>query len=59
MDTGDLRFCNRYAMDKPHPVPPEFTELAQIVMHENNWVMPSTCQESLVLYLNLKNCIEH
>ena len=39
MDTGDLTFSNCYATDKPHPVPPEFTELAQIVREQLRYAL--------------------
>ena len=58
VDGGDLQFCTRYAKKKPQSVPSEFTHLAQILMEENDWNMPSSCEECLVLYLNLKSSIE-
>lgn len=57
-DDGDLRFCRQHAKSKPSPVPLEFIDLAHIIMQENQWSMPSNCQESLTLYLDLKNTIE-
>ena len=55
MEDGDVRFCQQYVKEKPQPVPTEFLDLAQILMRENNWDMPTSCNDGLILYLNLKN----
>ena len=42
---------------KPPPVYQEFTDLAEILMEENQWDIPQDCQEALTLYFNLINSI--
>ena len=59
VDNEDLRFCGRYVKPKPDPIPAEFTQLAEILMQDNNWVAPSTVNDGLILYLNLKYCVEN
>ena len=55
VDGGDVTYCQPHADRKPQPVPTEFVRLARILMRENNWSMPTSCNEGLILYLNLKN----
>ena len=58
VDKEDLQFCTQYVKRKPRSVPAEFTDLAQILMTENNWPEPQSTYECLQLYLNLKGAIE-
>ena len=58
MDTLDIAFCKPYADAKPLPAPSEFLELADILMRENGWSLPSTCEDALELYIDLVNCIQ-
>ena len=58
-DEQDLQFCKAYTTPKPAPATIEFLELADILLQENDWYIPTrNCEESLILYLNLINEIE-
>ena len=57
VDSQDVTLCWEYAIGKPAPVPSAFTDLAKILMDENNWYMPINCEDALNLYLDLLNCI--
>ena len=52
VDEQDRDFCMQYTSSKPPPVPEEFVDLASVLINENDWLMPETCQEALELYLN-------
>ena len=59
-----LRTCNSlssiYTATKPAPASIEFLELADILLQENDWYIPtSDCEEPLTLFLNLINEIEN
>lgn len=56
-DKGDVVFCASHTKMKPPPVCQEFTDLAEILMEENQWDIPQDCQEALTLYFNLINSI--
>ena len=58
VDEDDIDFCQQYTACKPSPVPDEFIDLANILMDENGWFMPETCQDALELYLNLISVID-
>lgn len=58
VDDLDIAFCKRHMKEKPDPVPPEFLELADILMRENGWYYPHTCEDALTLYVDLVNCIQ-
>ena len=45
----DIAICKPYSEVKPLPVPPEFVDLADILMHENGWSLPHTCEDALKL----------
>lgn len=57
VDSQDVMLCWEYAADKPAPVPSEFTDLADILMDENNLYMSRNCDDALNLYFDLLNCI--
>ena len=57
VDALDIAFCKPYTNTKPLPAPSEFHELADILMRENGWSLPSTCEDALKLYIDLVNCI--
>ena len=59
VDDGDYAMCQLYVRDKPSPVCQEFTELAQILMDENDLAMPQNCEEALALYIELVDIIEN
>ena len=59
VDSDDLSFCFNYTSRKPPLAPEEFSILADILMRENNWIMPSNCEEALKLYINLLQSMEH
>lgn len=52
-DGLDVQLCQQMACDKPEPTIPEFTDLAKIVMEEENIDTPTTPQEALALYIDL------
>ena len=59
-DVLDLQFCKQYTTHKPAPASIEFLELADILLEENDWYIPtSNCEESLLLFLNLIHEIEN
>ena len=55
VDPLDVAFCTK---EKPLPVPPEFVDLADILMRENGWSLPDNCEDALKLYVDLLNCIQ-
>ena len=55
---GSAAFCQQYTACKPSPASDEFIDLANILMNENGWFMPETCQDALELYLNLISIID-
>ena len=57
-DSQDLLFCQQYSTPKPAPVGVEFLELAAIIMDENEWYLPNSCEEALVLFMNITNEID-
>jgi hypothetical protein len=54
---GDLQLAWLYAQDKPPPTATEFTNLAKIVMEEENIEMPQNPEEGLNLYFELLNAM--
>ena len=58
VDPLDVAFCKPHTKEKPLPVPPEFVDLADILMRENGWSIPDNCEDALKLYVDLLNCIE-
>ena len=58
VDPLDVAFCKPHTNEKPIPVPPEFVDLADILMRENGWSLPDNCEDALKLYVDLLNCIQ-
>ena len=56
-DSIDLDVCWRYASNKPMSNVPEFINLAEILMEEEDLQAPSNAMEALSLYINLVNLI--
>lgn len=54
-DSHDLQICSQHLSEKPLPATVEFIQLADIIMEEKNWNMPSNCEEALDLFMNLSN----
>lgn len=44
VDPLDIAFCKPYSKEKPVPVPKEFVDLTDILMHENGWSLPQDCE---------------
>ena len=59
VDDGNHAMCQQYIKNKPSPVCPEFSELAEILMEENGLAMPQNCEEALALYTWLVDIIEN
>lgn len=56
-DSIDLDLCWQYASDKPMSNIPEFINLAEILMEEEDLQAPSNAMEALSLYISLVDLI--
>lgn len=54
---ADLALCQQYASEKPASNIPEFIELAELIMEEEDIQAPTDAMEALSLYLTLVNLI--
>jgi len=58
VSSGDLQSAQQYAGEPGQPGSYEFLSAANILMQENHMQMPTTVQEALAFYLNLKALFE-
>ena len=59
VDDMDIAFCKPYTKEKPLPVPPEFLDIADILIREQGWSQPTNCENALRLYINLALYEDH
>ena len=53
-----MDLCNEHTSKKPPLANIEFLELANIIMEEEDWPLPTNCEEALILFLNLVHEIQ-
>ncbi len=58
-DPADLDLCWKHAYEKPPTTSAEFVNLANILMEEENLIVPSNVDQALSLYFSLTNLIEN
>lgn len=56
-DDADLTLCQQYVSEKPASNIPEFIDLAELIMEEEDIQEPTNAMEALSLYLTLVNLI--
>lgn len=57
VNMDDVESAREWSVNKPCPVPKEFTDLAEHVMNEDKISKPTNADQAIVLYKHLKNVL--
>ncbi len=58
-DPANLDLCWKHAYEKPPTYSTEFVNLANILMEEENLIVPANAEQALLLYFSLTDLIEN